>query len=111
MRKIKFRAWDNWKKQMIQPREGDFIAWHAPSNWDECYSIMQYTGVEDKNKQEIYEGDLTSQGEVVVYEDGVFGTTYAANRQGVARLSSKRCEHMEIVGNIYQNPELASNEN
>ena len=58
MRVIKFRAWDNWMKEMIQPKGGDFIAWHAMSNWREYLVVMQYTGLKDSRGIEIYEGDV-----------------------------------------------------
>ena len=58
MRDFKFRAWDKWSNKMIQPNNGDFIGWHAMSNWRDCLHIMQYTGLKDKNGKEIYEGDI-----------------------------------------------------
>lgn len=69
-------------------------------------NIGQFTGLTDKNGVKIFEGDVTGLGEIVVFEDGIFGTTYIDNRQGVSRLTSKRCQHIEIIGNIYDNPEL-----
>ncbi len=57
-REIKFRAWDKWNNKMIQPHDGDFIRWHSMSNWRDCLDVMQYTGLKDKNDNEIYEGDI-----------------------------------------------------
>lgn len=64
-------------------------------------SVGQFTGLYDKNGKEIYEGDKTDGGEVVVFEEGIFGTTYIGNQQGVSRLSEKRCLYLEITGNIH----------
>lgn len=69
-------------------------------------TVGQFTGLKDKNKNRIFEGDATNVGEYVVFEDGIFGTTYTGNQQGISRLSQKRCEHLEIIGNIHDNPEL-----
>ena len=72
---------------------------------------MQFTGLLDKNGTEIYEGDITDAGEVVTFENGIFGTTYNGNRQGLSMLSEKRCSVVAIIGNIYQNPELINAKN
>jgi len=58
MKEIKHRAWDKYKNKMIAPNGGDFIGWHAMSNWRDCLIVMQYTGLEDMDGVEIYEGDL-----------------------------------------------------
>ena len=61
MRPIKFRAWDIDNKKMI-PEEGGFYLGSADSEMVgiEGYSIMQYTGLKDKNGKEIYEGDTVT---------------------------------------------------
>ena len=63
MREIKFRAWDYERKEMIQPEsiiglEGETtkqLVLSAP-----FLTLMQFTGLHDKNGKEIYEGDIVS---------------------------------------------------
>ncbi len=62
MREIKFRAWDKVEKQMITKNFGNFINFNGTvfhngmkqGDW----TLMQYTGLKDKNGKEIYEGDI-----------------------------------------------------
>jgi uncharacterized phage protein (TIGR01671 family) len=74
MREIKFRAWDKDSKRMRYAEDligpgGWVIQFHGvpleigihgvfePENVE----LMQYTGLEDKNGKEIYEGDIVAQ--------------------------------------------------
>lgn len=123
MRKIKFRAWDkeciekglemySWK-EMNEVRMDDF--WNNPR-----FHLMQYTGLHDKNGKEIYEGDIVSYQfqfafekkkviYTVIFEDGQFLTTHLKfnDKTSLAwyRLHRKEMD-IEVIGNIYENPEL-----
>jgi len=115
-REFKFRAWDTYVKpnKMVAPNNGDFIGWHSPSNWRDCYKIMQYTGLKDRNGKEIYEGDILfcnsfyshkslkkrEYKAVVSYSSGMFSPKSIG---GTIVLNFEDCE---IIGNIYENPEL-----
>jgi hypothetical protein len=57
MRGIKFRAWDDFNKEMIQYLSIDSQGWIFSSATNSPF-VMQFTGILDKNGKEIYEGDV-----------------------------------------------------
>ncbi|NGQ95445.1 hypothetical protein G3578_09795 [Brevibacillus sp. SYP-B805] len=144
MREIKFRAWDEEKKRMF---DGDaieehdlitglsygklFVATEDP-DWREM-TVMQFTGLHDKNGREIYEGDLVrNHRRVSVYGDEILKVIYqeaviTESPDGVRWTSEKPGfrfirigkgmitafvphEDLEVIGNIYENPELLQSE-
>lgn len=118
-RELKFRAWDKYAKKMIAPHDGDFIKWHAMSNWKDCLEVMQYTGLKDKNGKEIYEGDIckSDHGTVgkIEFHNGAFCWCNGGNYWCIHETPNDgmpfdetilQVEDVLIVGNIYENPEL-----
>lgn len=108
-RQLKFRAWDAQENQMINP---DYITRTGYAFWKEnsistsSNIIMQFTGYLDKNGAEIYEGDI------LLWNNNGFDCKAVIDFKGGAfMLTSKEGERFypyanEVVGNIYQNPEL-----
>ena len=107
MREIKFRAWN--KEYGIMDYK--FLIW-AGSGRDEggeYESIMQYTGLKDKNGVEIYESDYLSNGEyeyIVEWDNKNF--CWNGRNVSVPTRSALNWhdEEISVWGNIHQHPEL-----
>lgn len=95
---IKFRVWDK-VDYMSTPFTIQDVQSGALGFTKDC-PIMQYTGINDVNGKEIYEGDLvkTSMGiKEVFYHKSMFAVKLTGNI--VAPIFH---EEVEIIGNIYQ---------
>jgi uncharacterized phage protein (TIGR01671 family) len=123
MREIKFRAWDNFFKQMyyfdfennIEVRSGHLWIVHeegAISSKSPSIKIMQYTGLKDRNDKEIYVGDLVAVVDYANWE-GLYKIIWDEKNlmymlEDAFGDREKLCEFEEylVKGNIYENPEL-----
>ena len=130
-REIKFRGkaeyYNDWLYgNLVQTREkGAYIfPLDAPDSVDR-YSVLentvsQYTGVKDKNGNEVYEGDiLLTFTRVYTHKDIEKGIVYKivwSHRSSAWILKNSTGEFLfvssciassfEVIGNIYDNPEL-----
>lgn len=121
-REIKFRAWDKETKSMIKEVWEIGLKSNYNQPWligddkrTDNFELMQYTGLKDKDGKEIYEGDV-----VRIWADPKDYNGYKGhNYIGVVEWDEfilgfilsdghglKDFEFIEIVGNIYENPEL-----
>ena len=128
----KFRAWYKEWKEMGRVGEirfdldgsvsvvlfkGNFLDVSGPR---EKIILMQSTGLKDKNGKEIFEGDIVTDGEfarIVQYHQTL--GFYMFDEEGNERFFSDSAtledfeedakivsEILEIIGNVYENPEL-----
>lgn len=121
-REIKFRAWDKKTKNMYQDVPLITLSSHVKEK-DETlnkslasfqndsvgFVLMQYTGLKDKHGIEIYEGDIGRSVDEVLWEvkyDTVLARFIGLYDGNVIEDLSEVHDSMEIIGNIYENPEL-----
>jgi len=129
MREIKFRAWDKRKQKMWAVhtwsiptlitlewteenyKKTDKCPQTETDDWQDKYILMQYTGLKDKNGKEIYEGDIvkfiynsTPQQEIIGQVK--WRDDYLAWEFGSYLIEPTPKKTIEIIGNIYENPEL-----
>ena len=127
MREIKFRAWLKYGKEIVDVEEIDFmneVINYIDNDYEnneqeiigayfENIELMQYTGLKDKNNKEIYEEDIVKLRDnhgigVIKYSDewGAFVVEYIKPRPLAVLGMNYYEEDIEILGNIYENPEI-----
>ncbi|HEV6161978.1 TPA: hypothetical protein VZH32_001272 [Streptococcus pneumoniae] len=124
----KFRAWDRARnemnyKVMVGNCDTDDENWTCPIIWieeekdwlhfDDYECIMQSTGLKDKNGKEVFVGDIikcTRGCPHEVYLEKEYGGTFIGGMPAVYLKGFGDgyawTEYEEIIGNIYENPEL-----
>lgn len=125
---IKFRAWDVRGNEMFEVSRVDFainriLVFTKDNSYplSECH-IMQFTGLQDKNGKDIYEGDILHS----VYSDGKPCRHVVEYDKERARFAARYLDYIsytgeiasginqdwlikqdkEVIGNIYSTPEL-----
>lgn len=136
MRKIKFRAWDEGSNRMIFQHDMNCVTGNKEYyfslceesvellHYDEDYSayvkcnaeLMQYIGLKDSNKNEIYKGDIVKIEDYfgddiigrVIYDETTAGYVFhKGNERNYFQMTLDLEGYVHyVIGNIYENPEL-----
>ena len=122
MKESKFRAYDKIDKRLIIDKQ-DFIPLIVTNKgvfkldpcceynrWIEIeedrFVIMEYTGLKDKNRVLIFEGDIVEYGELSFQVEILDGTTIAWRNKSASNLISYQIKESIIIGNIHDNSDL-----
>jgi uncharacterized phage protein (TIGR01671 family) len=126
MREIKFRAFYKKEENAVMRFLSTLFLWPKGLHYFRSYppntvgEHQQYTGLNDKNNKEIYEGDIiksidlnTSKECVTVVGFDTFGIYYTSIEKYPSEpYENCKCvaqEYSEVIGNIFENPELIKN--
>ena len=121
-REINFRIWDIENKEMLKVQELDFEPTFyggriaiRPDQYDDYFDtedmiLMQYTGFHDRFENEIYESDIVyvlSEDENAIIEWDEQTARFIIHFDGwIEDFSNYYGKELEIMGDIYNNPEL-----
>ena len=136
MREIKFRCWDTAKKQPMiffgskfelddyhdtisfETEKDSFVMGDSDEKGDR-FILMQYTGLTDCNGVYIYDGDIIKHRK---YTNQHSDYSYNETPKQVKWNEKNACfefgtgiftaspKYLKVIGNIYENPELLTNE-
>lgn len=121
MREIKFRAWDGEEMQYNPAiNEGGHLNDDIQRMIESLgYTLMQYTGLKDKNGRDIYEGDIV---DFYCRRDYDPTAPFYINRRkrkvvkwisnthkntiNIRQTADQNIAYHEVIGNIYENSDL-----
>ena len=131
-RKIKYRVWIEYSKTMVTEAndvimpyihcDGSAFISYDLTDVTEDITVLQYTGLQDSNGVEIYEGDIVKLSYdnspvdpsfyAVQFREGVFGINVPAEFRELRFYCSESSQKwavdrkVVVVGNIFENKEI-----
>lgn len=121
MKPIKYRSWDIENKAMYYNSQEKYFYEYSETGYVESikpmifydnYIAMEYTGLQDKEGKEIYEGDVLKcklcNGKYENYEviwDDKYACFDALNKNRSNFICPSIWNEFEVIGNIYETPE------
>lgn len=128
MKDLKFRAWDNMKLEWFDHDTGELyielngninFGWNGEimDDYTGRITLIQYTGLKDKNGVEIYEGDILVAGDgylgVIEYHSKRaqfigknIGEIFQEDEYDTLYTKNGKFNSAKVIGNIYENKEL-----
>lgn len=127
-RQIQFRVWDRDAEKMIYPKRGyqghytmslagEFLNLQNGVAGDEV-SVMEFTGLVDKNGRDIYEGDLINfstyhteetvehKNHEVFYAEELAMFLFVRDESRICMFDHVMEETLEVVGNVWETKNL-----
>lgn len=117
---LEFRAWSLITSRMYHDiqygieycdslRPFAYVLDRAEPEKNAKFVVMQYSGMRDKNGKKIFKGDICKAYSIDFKEEvltvGFSNGSFVFEEHGWAISDWKTC-YIEVIGNIYQNPEL-----
>ncbi|HWI50460.1 MAG TPA: YopX family protein [Rummeliibacillus sp.] len=118
---MKYRVWDKINKTfnpgIVLTQDGDLLTYKNPDD----FILSLFSGYCDKNNKEIYEGDVirieagligvdqekwNNKKLFILFIDGMFCGRNPFETIILSYITNNIYLNMEIIGNIYENPEL-----
>jgi uncharacterized phage protein (TIGR01671 family) len=110
-RVIKFRYWD---EEMVLSQDMTMEAFWAYFSCEPAGKLMQFTGLQDKNGKDIYEGDVVTvknwapSGQKPTYSNMVVEWVEigGSDDMGTDMIGFRDHSGDEVIGNVHENSEL-----
>jgi len=113
---LKLRAWDKLENKMVDVAMvdifGGFVIDGEEFKERRHVELMRYTGLNDRNGKEVFEGDIVASEKYkgsVQYSNGYLDyRVYTTPEHCYFRLSE--LQPIEVVGNVFEHPHLLAKE-